>query len=220
MHQRQLFKLLVLPSFGSSALAVFIAVVLLGYGAWSFINDNQLFYDLLFGPYGFKNVVWQHSMVQTSWQDVLFSSHIVYYIALGGVAVIVGLTVFTILQAVGVVVHGSSELLHDALDTRRRASRELFYRLGLRVIALVGWGVYAAMFFSSILPAVMSLNQSGILRFQAQDYAGALDCLGALALLLAALHMHVIFLRTVALRPRIFGGENDVVVAEAEMYQV
>jgi hypothetical protein len=58
------------------------------------------------------------------------------------------------------------------------------------------------------------------LRFQAQDYAGALDCLGALALLLAALHMHVIFLRTVALRPRIFGGENDVVVAEAEMYQV
>ena len=216
MRQRQLFKLLILPSYGSGIATFVVSLVFLGYSAWLFISNNQLFYGAIFGPYGVKTLVWQNSLALNSWQQLLFSSSIAYYIALLGVAIIVGMTVFTVLQAFGFLVRGSSELLHEALDVRRRTSRELFYRLALRVVAIVGWGMYLSAFFSSILPTILSANQVGIERIQAQEYFGAVDSIGAFLGLILALHMHVIFLRTVLLKARVFGGEDDVVVAEAE----
>ena len=76
--------------------------------------------------------------------------------------------------------------------------------------------MYLSAFFSSILPTILSANQVGIERIQAQEYFGAVDSIGAFLGLILALHMHVIFLRTVLLKARVFGGEDDVVVAEAE----
>jgi hypothetical protein len=178
------------------------------------MSNHSLFYDFLFGPYGLKTYVWQNTLAFSSWQQIFFASPIVYYIVLVGVAITIGMTVFTILQAIGSVVRGSSELLHEASHISRTGPN-LFYRLGLRVISLMCWVVYVSVFISTLLPLSLSLTNHGIGFIEHADYFGAVLMGGAVALLAVALHLHVIFARLFALRPRVFGGDSEILEAEA-----
>ncbi|HSX29233.1 MAG TPA: hypothetical protein VLE73_01595 [Candidatus Saccharimonadales bacterium] len=219
MYQRSLTRLLLTPSISSGLIVFAGSAVVLGYSGWLYISDNQIFYDYLFGAYGLKTFVWQNSLGFSVWTQAFLSSPVAYYLLVGGVAVAVGVAVFTVLQAAGVFVRGTAELI-DQVEykgpTRGNALREILSRLVLRVTSLIGWAVYAAFFVSMLVPFSIVLNQTGIEHLRSGTWYGVFGCLGAYVLLALGLHLHVVFIRLTALRPRLFGGDDVIQEAEAQ----
>jgi hypothetical protein len=216
MYQRRLTRLLLLPSLSSGTTVACVVLAVLGYNAWTYISNQQLFYDNLFGAYGLKTYVWQHSIEATSWGNTFLGSSIAYYILVGAAATVGGLTVYTFLQSLSLLFAGGRHIWSELTvlgSTRRAIVRELVARLVLRTISLIGWGVYTAFFFSTLLPFVIVLNQTGVDTVSAGQMLGWLYCVGAVLLLGIALHMQVVFMRLLLLRPRLFG---DRAIEEAE----
>lgn len=218
MYQNSLLRLLLTPSILSGMGIFVIVLAVLGYSGWLYISDNQIFYDYLFGAYGLKTFVWQNSLGFSVWSQAFLSSPLAYYMLVGGVAVIVGVAVFTVLQAAGLFVRGTAELIDQAQyrgPTHKAAMRELVSRLVLRITGVFGWAVYAAFFVSSLVPFSIVLNQMGIEALRQGSAPGALACVGAFALLAFAFHLHVVFVRICVLKPRLFGGDAAIEEAEA-----
>lgn len=218
MNQRSLVKLLVMPSLLSGWIVVVGALAVLGYDAWLYISHNQEYYNLFFGPYGLKSFNWQPSDGFSAWKQLFLASSASYYVVLLAVAAAVGLLTFSLLQVSGVLVRSSVELLQTTLDTEeahKRARRELIERFMLRMISLIGWALYTAATVSVLLPACVVLSQFGVEEVQQGRLTGLTSSLVAFILFIVVLHLHTVFMRLVALRPRVFGGENDIVEAEA-----
>ncbi|HSX31875.1 MAG TPA: hypothetical protein VLF43_01315 [Candidatus Saccharimonadales bacterium] len=219
MNLRSLTRLLLTPSITSGVLTVAIALGVLGYSGWLYISDNQIFYDYLFGAYGLKTFVWQNSLGFSIWSQNFLSSPLAYYLLVGGAAITVGVAVFTVLQTTSGFVRGTAELIDQAQfkgPSQRSALRELVSRLVLRTTALIGWAVYMAFFVSMLVPFSIVLNQMGIDRIRNGAFYGILATIGAFAVLVLALHLHTVFLRLTALRPRLFGGDDAIQEAEAQ----
>ncbi|MEO6513403.1 MAG: hypothetical protein ABIR37_01810 [Candidatus Saccharimonadales bacterium] len=218
MNQQPLFRLLLRPSFMSGSLVLLTTLGILGYTAWLYISDSQMLYDNLFGSYGLQDFISQNSGGFMSWQKVLLASPIAYYMLVGGVAIAAGMAVFTVLQVVGSLFRNTTSFMHEAVGGRSGRLAlwgELFARLWLRVLALVGWAFYAAAFVSMLLPFAILLNNTGVESVHQNDMSGIAVCAAALLLLLLSFHLHVIFARASMLRPRLFGGDAEIAAAEA-----
>jgi hypothetical protein len=217
MNQRSLYKLLLQPSFTSGLLVLLAALGILGYTTWSFLNDNQASYDTLFGTYGLQGYISERSSGVMTLQNTLLASPVAYYVLVGGVAIAAGMAVFTLLQIAGLLFRSTTLFMHDAIQGRSARVTfwgEQFVRLGIRVLALVGGAVYAAAFMSMILPFSILLNQTGVEGLNQKNPVGAVMCVSALLLLLIALHLLLVFARVIALRPRLFGGDQEIAAAE------
>lgn len=212
MYQRRLALLLFTPSILSGAGIIFLAALLNAYGAWTFIHNNQLFYGFFSGAYGIQTYLWETSYGLSAWSKTFLSSSLAYYVLVAGVAVIAGLAVFALLQVLGVV-QKEGKLL-SATQGNRTYHHEVLSRLGLRAVSIIGWTLFTAFFVSTLLPFVSLLNEMGVDAINNGE-GGWLYCAASLALLILALHIHVIFARLVALRPRLFGGMSEIEKAES-----
>jgi hypothetical protein len=191
----------------------------MAYTTWLFINHNQLFYTFLFGPDGWQAYMGQHSGSMSAWQQFFVASQWGYYIMLAGLAFLVGLAVFTILQIVSTVFRESKEVIEETLPGSHRPRNirlEIAHKFLLRAFAAGGWVVYTTFFVNSLVPFTVTLSQTGVDSLETGRHAGALVCLGAFLLLTTAVHVHVIFVRLVSLRVRLIGGEDEIIVAQAE----
>jgi hypothetical protein len=217
MNQSSLFRLLVRPSFMSGIAVLLTTLGVLGYTSWLYLSNSHILYDTVFGSYGLQDFITQNTDGLMTWQKVLLGSPIAYYFLVGGVAVAAGLIVFTVLQIFSSLFRTTSSYVRQAVDgktSRSAAWGELFTKLYIRILALVGWAVYAAAFTSMILPFSILLNQTGVEGLHQNNYIGAGLCVVAFVLLLAALHLHILFARLIVLRPRIFGGDAEIAAAE------
>lgn len=218
MNQRSLVRLLVMPSLLSGLLVGGGALGVLAYDAWLYISNNQEYYNIFFGPYGLQSFSWQASPGFYAWKQLFFASSVSYYVVLLSVAAAVGLLTFSVLQFSGVVVRGSVEFLQTTLDkevAHKRARREMINRFLLRMTSLVGWALYAAATVSVLLPACIILSQFGVEEMHQGRFTGLVSSAVAFILFTVVLHLHTIFMRLVVLRPRVFGGENDIIEAES-----
>lgn len=219
MYDLRLIRLLLTPSLLSGTLTLGLGALLIGYNAWLYVSEQQLFYDYLFGSHGLKTYIWQHSDKVSSWQGAFLGNPVVYYVLVGATAIAAGLIVYFLLQLISLTFKNfrlSLGILHAQNKTDKAIALELFSRLVTRVISLVCWGLYGAFFISIISPFVFVLNQVGIEYIHDSRFVGWLACLGALLILMLTIHLHVIFLRLVFLRPRLFGGDRAIEVVEAE----
>jgi len=220
MYDLRLIRLLLSPSLFSGGLTVMLCALVLGYNSWLYLSEEQLFYDYLFGYNGLKTYVWQHSQAITTWQGAFFNSPVVYYALVVIAAAIAGVMTYSLLQLASLVSHSLKEGWHSLQSegkTARMVAVELLTRLGLRILSLLCWGFYIGFFISIIIPFVFVLNRLGIDYIHGSRSIGWLACLGALFILILSLHLHIIFLRLVFLRPRVFGGDHAIAVAEAEI---
>lgn len=213
------FLLLLSPSVSSGALTIIGALGILIASGWAYISDNQLFYDELFGIYGFKTLLLQNDTLY-AFQHTLFDGAATYYVMLFMAGITVGLIVFTLLEGIRRTATAAAEEVHQIEDhnpSHKAAAREALERLLLRIASLVGWGVYVVLFINIILPFCIILNQAGVDSFNSSRASGVWYCFEAFALLIASLHMHVIFARLCVLRPRLF-GDSDIEMAKYRNY--
>lgn len=212
MSQRRLLQLLLQPSLFSGTVIFILTCAVLGSSAWAYISSQQLFYDYLFGPYGLETYLWQHAAHATSVRDAFLASPIAYYIIVTLVATAIGFAVYVVLQLLGVL----SQAAHTYGQTRNRLHAVVSSRPLVRILGLLGWAAFGAFFFSTLLPFSLLSVQQGSERIRLHDIShGALYCLLAVGVLAWSLHLHVIFMRLVWLRPRVFGGDNEIEAALA-----
>lgn len=219
MYDLRLIRLLLFPSLFSGGLTVLLSALFLGYSAWSYVSEQQLFYDYLFGYSGLETYLLQQSQSLAVWQKFFLNSPAMYYALVLLAGAVAGLVAYFLLQLIGLVSHSLKEgwdSLHSQGKTARMVAIELLIHLGLRLVSLVCWCVYTGFFIGITLPFVLGLNQMGIDDVNHSELAGWLACLGALFVLTVAVHIHVIFLRLVCLRPRIFGGGLALALALAQ----
>ena len=97
--------------------------------------------------------------------------------------------------------------LHYVNTSRKALLKEVYIKTGIRLATLIVWLLYIMLFFRVILPYVLAaanIGGSDILSIRAVPYT-----LLAFAVLAIALHLHLMLLRLVMLRPRLFSEETS-----------
>jgi hypothetical protein len=211
-------RLLLQPSLMSGTLVTAVTLAAIGSTAWAYVSAQQLFYEYVFGAYGFKTYIWQQSAGLAALRNTVLASPAAYYVLVGLVATAVGFIVYAFLQFLGLLFSWRSWSGLDALGPNRKAIvHELTRRLTLRVVTLIGWAFFGACFSAMLLPFVALLTQNGVEHFQTgMPMGGVLAIIGAVAILALSLHVQVIFLRLVFLRVRLFWGADLAEEAEAK----
>jgi hypothetical protein len=203
--------LLLLPSFASTISGSILVLLILGTSAWSYAQQKQLFYEGLFGVYGFKTLMMQAPDGLSAILNTLLRGSYTYFVLVVVAAVIVGLSVYAILQGMGAAVSTTSSELNQMRDhTHRGVASEAFKRLMIRILGICGWGIYIAIFLSSIIPMSIVILQSGLDSLPAFRPSSVFYFVGAVLLLGLSLHVHVIFARLCTLRIRVLGGDEEI----------
>lgn len=218
MQERRLFWLLLKPSLSSGLLTLFAVALIMTSSGWLYISHNAAFYDYLYGPNGVSTTLLRLPNTGVLLRTWLLGNTATYYIVLVVTAIIAGLTVFAILQGVRRLLQQSSSgwnLLHSHSKQATAEIHDLFVRLALRVLSCLGWCVYIVMSTAVIMPFAVLLLQGGIDAVSTNLPNALLSVAECFALLLVSIHVHIVFLRLVLLRPRLF-GIRDIQLAELE----
>ena len=93
------------------------------------------------------------------------------------------------------------EMEYADARSKQAIGRSVRLRMGLRAASTLAWFGYTLFFFNGILPYCASLMGSGSVSATL-----SLKNLLAFLILLAATHLHIIFVRLLVLRPRLFGN--------------
>ncbi|MDB5170263.1 MAG: hypothetical protein JWN82_659 [Candidatus Saccharibacteria bacterium] len=100
---------------------------------------------------------------------------------------------------------GQAAALHDELEyvhvTRQARIREALLHLGIRAVAAVGWFVFIKLSLSVLIPYALAAASIASHSFSLQNVGYALL---AVLIIYGDVCMHAIFLRLVALKPRLF----------------
>jgi len=208
IRQRKLTILLLEPSIVSAALCFMFSAIILTVTSWVFILHSALPYDYLFGQYGLTGLesspdnlleVWRQFVGRSLLQD---SVSFLLIFAIGAVA-------YTLLQGSNKVVNGALGVrieIHDAdASFKKQIRSQILHRIWFRLLILVSWGVYSIACVALLVPFCISSARYGVAIIK--EPSGWLYVLLGLGLLTVAFHLHVVFMRLMALRPRLFGDE-------------
>ncbi len=212
MLQFRLILFLLQPSLTSGVLCVALSIGGLVLTGRAFLVHNALLSKYFFGPDGLVTVLqsspsgfaglW-HSVIGHRPNDNLISYLFVLLIAVAAYTILEG-----IIKLSGDIGQAAGDARNARLQAKLALGREIARRALLRgVIAAVSFG-YALAFLRVILPFCISLSRFGI---------GAhrwWDAVLAALLLCGALHVIVILARLIILRPRIFGGADEIILIE------
>lgn len=209
MAQFRLTWLLLTPSLFSSALLIIITCLFVATGVWGYLSDSDIFESYLFGPSGLATALLTAPDLSTLLSSAIFRSPVTYAIVIFASAIIIGFLVFEILEGTRRVVRQSSVLwyrLHSPQEGLKAASQATLARLGVRITAIFGWMLYILIFITILMPFCVTLFELGVGNILTNSMWGWLFSAGATVLFAGCMHLHVVFLRLVLLRPRIFGG--------------
>lgn len=217
MGQLRIIRVLLIPSPLSAAVCTLFALAILSIAGLAAVNQHHLFYDYLYGRYGIVTTL-QHTP-SYHWPSPIASlvnQPVTYHVLIFFVWAIIGLIVYVVVEGFHSMVTGATTTwrdMHFAHAFVRSVEVEVGVRLSLRIINLLLWVGYTYLFVSILVPFCILLDGVGLDNVSFVSWGGALYLVSSFVLLLICTHLHVIFARLVALRPRLF-SYNDKVLAE------
>lgn len=190
MHKHRPFFLLVTPSALSAAVTIVLALGILvsalvrTHDTSSALAEGLQGFQLTFAPlYHRLTDVLSHNTLLSNLPLLLFWS-------------VVGAVVYLIAVRLYVAFSDTADLeqtLTYANVRRDSLIETLLLSFGLRLVALFGWLIYCAFLFKTIFPRIIAVGSLGHLAV-------------SLLLVTVAVHIHVIFVRLITLRTRIFSA--------------
>jgi hypothetical protein len=214
MQQLRLVRILLLPSLLSGCFCVLMACGTLLYANWIYLGHHGTLYDFLFGANGLSAPVQQISGNLLASLGKAFNSTAIYDVIVGVAAVVAGGITYIVLEGAHRAEVNTLRTVHEleatdlthATDVRHETIAHLLVRTG---VALIG-GAYTVVLLKIILPSCIMWFRAG-LRSPTSPH-GSLTLVGATALLFVGLHVVVVFIRLLVLRPRLFGN-NDAILS-------
>lgn len=193
--------LLFSPSLLSLVVVVVLAFGILGVSNWSFFTYNGWVFDFFYGDHGVVTAIEHSSNALAALQQGISSSPILYSAGIALAAIGAAVVVFVGVRSLERGVHALRTIEASSAAARREGLEHAVVRIG--VIAV--WAVYWLFFLNIALPYCLLLSRIGAEDIMSLQGIG----LNIVALfgLIVALHLHVVLLRLLFLRPRLLGGD-------------
>ena len=216
-HARHLNSILLRPSLLSGAVCLLAAIAVPIIVNWSDIMDKLPFQDYFFGPYGTVTELQKMTGME---QHVAVLGKTVTNEQLHHVLTVVGLTVAiaiglfiavrALMHLAGTISTTLKELSAADTPAKREVEHEIGRRFIMRMVVAGVWSIYILLFFQAVVPFAILASQIGLAEGRAVN-TGVYYLLFAGLLLFFTIHVHVIMMRLLLLRPRIFGGQDVIV---------
>lgn len=196
------------PSLLSFVISALAAGITLSAASWPYQQNKPLFMTYLSGDYGITSIFKDINVVlgQT------LNSPLAYNIAVLIFAGLVGLTVFTVMESMRHMLRDAISAIEEVeyadASSKRAVEHAIEVRIGLRVLTTLIWIGYSVIFFNLIIPALVSYVV-GTPASGAVD--GAFRNVIAFAIIFLGFHVHVICMRLLVLRPRVFEGDTSFI---------
>ncbi len=202
-------RTLLLPSLLSAITTLSVSAVVLLAAVFSLSNGSGLIYDYLFGPGSSSDLISSARGSVDAFNNTVFGNVLLNKILYFGLWMLVGLLVYMILY---LVIRGASAAAEDFEQTTYKNAnaellmREFAGRAGLRAIAALCWFMYWIFFIKTLLPFSVLSARIGADAMPGMN-GWVYGAVGLLTIMLST-HIHVIFLRLVALKARLFGAQS------------
>lgn len=211
MNRLRLAGLLLRPSLLSTITILALTTLVLGIANWSYVLESPLFYDYFYGQYGLISILQRSPDSFSAFRSALFGQTINYNAVILISAVVIGVAIYIVLHIISKMLNAASSTWEGVQYSQGQAKKvleeEIGLRVGVRAAAITLWIIYFVLFIKIILPFCLLISRFGINELS-QISGWAYSLLG-FGVLLVSLHVHVLFMRIVLLRFRVFGG-NDV----------
>jgi hypothetical protein len=217
MKRIHFLRLLLKPSFFSASLTILTSCVIFGGAAWSYVTKSGAVYDYLFGPASSATLIQSSTQTVSPLIDIVFGNRLLNFALLFAFWAVIGLIIYSIITGAGKSLSNASELWQEVHHTNARnfiTQRTYLERWIIGFLSGLVWFVYAALFFKVFLPFSILMAQVG--AGNTGDWVGWLYSGVGLGVLATCLHLHVVLLRLTLLRPRVFGGAQDIIAANLE----
>lgn len=177
-------------------------------------NSGNSFYELLFGSASSPELI---NSARSNFDEVsqaFFNNPLISNVLFFGFWLLVGLVVYALISGSGATIGAAHQLVEEEKMIhahKQNLEKEFLTRAVLRVAALLAWVLYMVVFFRLFLPfAMLSFQVATQSSFSVSNVlTGTLGYL----VIFTSLHLHVVFLRCLLLRPRVIGGWDDVIAA-------
>lgn len=218
MQQLRLALILLSPSPFSTVATFITAVVILVMANWTYSTRGSLMYDFFYGHEGVITKLMNSTDTVSVYLTAFSAKYITYEIVVFVIAVLIGLMVYLILQGFSGVVRNTDEAYSAIRVSSGKQRLDIELSLGVRVltraIGLLLWFLYWTLTLKIILPfSVLATRTTLEDLFEADTWMYVL--LG-LTIMIVGIHLHVIFARLILLKPRLFGGRDEIMIALLE----
>lgn len=208
MTRFRLLRLLLLPSTLSFFASLLITVALLLLINRSYVTHSELLYGYFFGKQGAVTALQSSSSTGSALSHILFGSSYTYYVLVLIIAVVVGALVYLTLGIFDRVKGNLSTAwwgLHDDNQAFAKAMRtEVRTQAGVRITSFIIWIIFWTFSLKVVLPFCMLSFRTGVSQQIGWNASGEVAL--AIGVLWLCVHVHVVLLRCMTLRLRVFGG--------------
>ncbi len=180
----------------------------------NFSGSNDLLFKLLLGSDTSVELLDTTKSTVSSLSDVFLNNPTLNKLLFFSFWFLVGLVVYAIISGAGSSIdavqklHEDEQLLHMQ---KTKLEKEWVLKLALRATALFAWIIFITIFMKLLLPfSVLSFQVAGSSEL---SFSSVITGLFGFVILALTLHLHVVFLRCILLKPRIVGGLDDVLAA-------
>lgn len=220
MKNLRFARLILQPTVGSSLGIVGLALAVMGISGFSYATRSGLFYEYLFGTGSSMTLIETSKSTIGLFNEIVFGNPILNKILFFVFWMIIGLIVYIIISGLG---SGAGAAEHAVEESnfihaeKKHIVSELRLKISLQLIALGLMAMFLVLFYKILLPfGVLSA------RITAGDLSQPINWLYGLLgfiVLCGSFYLGVVLLRFLLLKPRVFGGWEDVVSDEIENEQ-
>jgi hypothetical protein len=215
MHQRRLAILLLKPSITSGIVCFILAVGLLVLSNYSYIVDDPRFSDYFYGDYGIVVAFERYfDSFDNGFTGLMPTQSLSYNVLVLIAAVTTGLLTYGFLQLITkflAMVLGDYLTVANANAEEKSTIDELVIRWIVRLVSFALYVLYWLLFMAILVPfCILAARVSATDLLSLSVWISSVSSVIVLAI---SLHIHVVFLRLLLLRPRIYGGGEEVLEA-------
>ena len=208
MQQLRLLKILFMPSFLSLTMSISLTIIILAITALPYAANNVFLTGLVsIDPVNLNALLVAAENQMVSVASIILDRTELYIVFITIAAATIGLLVFATLE---LITRGADDIKESVEELRfakgrikERIEREIIAKWSVRGGAIIGWAIYWGLWINIFVLFSIFIVRIGFSI--APDIASIGYITFGTAILIASLHLHVIFLRLITLRPRVFG---------------
>jgi hypothetical protein len=210
-------RLILIPSAAGLIGIILLALVIMVGAGLLFASQRGLIYDYIFGTGSSVDLIETSKSTISLFNEAVFGNPLLNKILFFVFWMVVGLVVYIVLSSIG---SSAAEAEHALKETKfvhaqkARISHDFELKILLRLIAFGLLVIYGVLLIKILLPfGVLSARIVAGNSYQASSWLYGL--LGFIVLV-GSFYIGVVLLRFFMLRPRIFGGQEDIIADEIE----
>lgn len=215
MRRLRFVGILIMPSLASTLVCIGTSAMVLGGAALSYNSRSGFLYQLLFGPDSSVDLIASGRGTLDTIFQTTFGNPLLNKIIFFAFWCLVGLVVYFLLTGAGKttsVISDATHQLHYFNARKKQFEQELGMRLIIAAMATLFGFIYAAFFIRTLLPFSILCGRIGASNLS--NASGWLYALAGFTVLSLSLHIFIVTLRLLLLRPRLYGGWDDVIEDE------